>query len=322
MSKRRQLARELTIDLEQLGRDLLMDRYLPNEELLEVYRWIAVTADESGPRWRTRDSWAHRRYPGIRDEFALRQWSTYPTNEDGFDLCFQRSSREFAPKIRETVIRAAFGDRPQLLRWRKDHGRAVSIPCRVLRRKDGRLFDPLREVYSAHPSRFVPQVIGTPRLSVSLNSIHKKCKTLHAFVLMPEAEGWRFAVSFGSSPSRRYGGACSEWRVFAGKWMQADHSDIPVQQSNESANEFFERCCTYARSILDAVPLPVSIDERLARLATEQASKVEGRVDEYALFEIGGRQVAGRSREHALAKARRRTGAHVGPRRIPQGDRR
>lgn len=250
--RRRQLTRSMSVDLESVARSVLMQRWMSNEDLLEIYRWIAVTAEERGRRWRSSDSWEHRRYPGIRGEFGLRRWSTYPTNEDGFGLCFVMGSSEYMPKVREVIVLAAFGDGPNLTRWRKANGlRRCTVPCRILGRAGGRRIDPLREVFFARPSRFVPHVDLPARLNVSFNSGDRRSRSLFAFVLMPTAEGWRLEVEFGQR-SRERGGVWAAWRTHAGKCLGGPPQAIPVQRLNESANEFFERACEYARSVVVA----------------------------------------------------------------------
>lgn len=305
---RRQLTRELTVNLERLAGALLVDRVVPHEEVMEVYRWIAVTMDESGVRWRELDPWSHRRYKAIREALGLRQWSTYPTNEDGFGLCFLRSSTEYQRKVRDTIIRAAFGDAPDLVSWRHDQRFPMcTVSCRVLKRADGRRHDPLERVYATRPGIGLTYVKGAPRLNLSFNSIHKRCQTLFAFVLVPEMSGWHLAVSFGGGTARKPNGA---WTIRAREWQsESATADIPVQLVTESANEFFARSCVYIRSILATEPEPLPRDpiKRLAAIAGAQAAKVADRAESYTVYEVGRRVFAARDQQHAISLAMRKT---------------
>lgn len=248
---RRLLTRQIQVNLEQFARAMLMERWVPHEEMVEIYRWIAVTASESGLRWRERDDWSHMRFRGMADALGVRRWSKYPTNECGFGLCFTKSSREYLPKIREVIVRAAFGDDPVISMWRSANGlRQCTVPCQILKRVSDRGFDPVGEIYTTQPARFIPQAKEPLRLNVSLNNIHPRARHLFAFVLMPTAEGWRLEINFGQ---RSRSGGASSWRVYARKWLDDDRPEIPAQRPNESTNEFFARAVEYGQSILEVV---------------------------------------------------------------------
>ncbi len=246
----RQLTRKMTINLDQFARTTLMHGYQSNEDMLEVYRWIAVTASEHGKKWKRRDPHSWKRYAGIQHELGLANFKPYPLSGDEYGLCFTQDSSEYMPKVRQVITRAAFGMFYRVRQWRADHGlRKCDVPCRVLRagghRHDS---DPLRSpLYFDRPvGKATPIIRGLPIIKPSFNEIHPSARGLHYFTLRPEPEGWRLVIVYGIPEDGRIS---SVWRAHAEEGRPGTDV-IPVQGPNESVNEFLERCCVYARSIL------------------------------------------------------------------------
>jgi hypothetical protein len=244
----RQLTRAMTINLDRFARWTLTHCFQHNEDLLEVYRWIAVAAGEHGLKWRRRDANGHRRYPNIEHELGLRDFKPYPLSYHQFSLCFTQDSSEYMPKVRQVVTRIAFGLNYDIKRWRKDHGlRECEVPCRVLRARNyDRSRDPLSHpLYFDRPtSAGTPVIRGRPQIKPSFNEIHPLARGLHYFMLEPELEGWRLTVVYG------YPNGDCIWLASSYQEGRPLTDQIPCQGSRESANEFFERCRVYAQSIL------------------------------------------------------------------------
>ena len=140
--RKRQVVRELRVDLDAVARAVLMEQHWPEEELLEVYRYIATTASQSGRRWASRDAARWNRFRGLDRELGRHGWrpSDFP-KEGGFGLGFTFSSRDYADKLRDVIMRIAWGSTPQASRWRRIFkSRALVVPCKVCRRVAGRQY--------------------------------------------------------------------------------------------------------------------------------------------------------------------------------------
>lgn len=252
----RQLTRSMEVNLDQFARRTLMRDRQPNEDLLEVYRWIAVTASEHGRKWEHGGDTGCRRYPNIRYELGVAstqalELGPHPLTYHEFSLCFTHSSSEYMAKIRQVITRLAFGMHYDIRRWRHDHGLLrCHVPCRVLRAKGWlRDRDPLAGVYFDRPScEGAPIIRGRPQISVSFNEIHPQARGPHYFMLVPEESGWRLAVVYC------YPDGSSMWLASADQDGRPLVDQIPTQGRKESANEFFMRCRDYARSILVSEP--------------------------------------------------------------------
>ena len=212
--RKRQVVRELRVDLDAIARAVLMEQHWPEEELLEVYRHIATTASQSGRRWASRDVARWNRFPGLDRELGMHGWppSDFP-KESGFGLGFTFSSRDYADKLRDVIMRIAWGSTPQASRWRRIFkSRALVVPCKVCRRAADRQY--------ASVGPLIRRGKKATRLNVSFNSEHPTARDLFGFVLMPTEEGWRLEVEYGAwYRSSGY----SSWRAYAdqfGGWRE------------------------------------------------------------------------------------------------------
>ena len=245
-TRKRQVVRELRVDLDAIARAVLMEQHWPEEELLEVYRHIATTASQSGRRWASRDVARWNRFPGLDRELGRHGWrpSDFP-KEGGFGLGFTFSSRDYADKLRDVIMRIAWGSTPQASRWRRIFkSRALVVPCKVCRRVAG------RQYASVHP--LMRHGKKATRLIVSFNREHPTARDLFGFVLMPTEDGWRLEVEYGvRETSRLY----SSWRAYAdqygGRRDDGPESLVPVQRQNESTSDFVARCSSYIESVVD-----------------------------------------------------------------------
>jgi len=223
----------MTVNLDNFARVTLLRGTQSNEDLLEVYRQIAVTAGGHGKKWRRRDPNWHR-YPGIEHELGLRDFRPYPLSGDEYGLCFTCGSDEYMPKVRQVITRAALGIFYRVRQWRADHGlRKFEVPCRVLR-AGGWLHDrdPLRWLYLDRPSeKGVPIIRGMPMIEPVFNEIHPSARALHYFTLRPEPEGWSLAIAYGIPEEGR---VSSVWRISA---VEAGGRPLAEKITNNNSTE-------------------------------------------------------------------------------------
>lgn len=230
----RALLRTVELDLEDLARHLLVNpNYAGDDEvLLEVYRWICSTANESGPRWRSRDRWAWHRYPGLTKQLGLDTWCPSTTFAVG---------ASWRDAVVPVIVKAILG-RGGPERWRKDHGsmRRATIPALIHKAKDRRRFVGLDRLRVRDDRLLVPQ----------FNQCHVGARCPFGFFIIPQESGWCFGIRYGYPSIASRGSSWLAWQPGA-----VDDDDpeqaMPVQGDREPLGLFVDRCAEYINTILE-----------------------------------------------------------------------
>lgn len=242
------LLRHLEIDLDRLARELLVSpRWsFADEVVLEVYRWLVVTGSESGRRWRARDRWEHKRFPGFADVIAPDR----DRSERDQDLSLADPYR-WHEQAATAIARAVLGRHKSLELWRAAQGsmRRQVLDVRVRRSKIKR---------SVHLDAVLKFPRGR-RLTVQFNKFHADAVLIHRVLLIPGADGWALGIAYGCTEDRvpagagRPASAASEWLAAAWKAAPGNAADpylaLPHQHDDEPTSAFIERCGEYLRSI-------------------------------------------------------------------------